>query len=151
MGQVAEMCSVRECYNKATILRTTIDEENISDSGYIGGIAGGINRESKEIVSCYNIGKIEGTGKWSGGITSSVTRGAKVKNSYNAGNVIQRDNNYGCYVGGICANTHYDTNYGTKISEITNCYILENVEVKGNSPYAHVRRGNRIYKWICKN
>lgn len=129
---------VSECYNKATIIKVNANNW----SGYVGGIAGGINCEGAEISYCYNMGNINSLGYWTGGIAGDVTRGAKIKNCYNRGSIItEQERSEADYIGGIVGNSYYDINDVNsvgKISEVLNCYNLGNVFCKNSSNTRYV-------------
>lgn len=106
-------------------------------SGYVGGIAGGINCEGAEISYCYNMGNINSVGCWTGGISGDVTRGAKIRNCYNKGSIVTEQESIDGidYIGGIVGNSYYDINDVNsvgKISEVLNCYNLGNVFCKNS-------------------
>ena len=128
-----EEIKVSECYSKVKIIKTYA---NNNWSGYVGGIAGGIDCEGAEISYCYNMGNINSVGCWTGGIAGDVTRGAKIKNCYNRGSIITEQEKSGAdYIGGIVANSYYDindVNSAGKISEVLNCYNLGNVFCKNS-------------------
>lgn len=117
---MVEKAEISECYNKATILKT--DTNYSASVGYVGGITGGANYEDTEINSCYNLGEVNSTGTWTAGISGIITRGAKMENCYNKGNIIANQN-----VGGISGLTYYNSAHPNKICQINNCYNLGNV------------------------
>lgn len=145
-------CTIRECYNKSTILRTVSDTEVRFDVGYVGGIAGYINFNQCEVKSCYNMGKIDSTGAWTGGISGGVVRGAKIKNCYNTGNIIQQYNFRCGMIGGISSNTYTEYPYTQNLNEIINCYNFGKIEAKGGTPIVNMRWNSRTNRTrICKN
>lgn len=136
---------IKECYNKADILRTVNDTQTRFDVGYVGGIVGVIEFKGAEIDSCYNMGKVDSTGTWTGGISGGLTRGAKIKNCYNTGNIVQQYNMRIGLVGGISCNTHNEYPYTQNLNEIINCYNLGKIEAKGRTPIVYMWRSSRRY------
>ena len=135
------------CSNKSNIIA--------SQAGYVGGIAGGVQKNS-EISNCFNIGNIEG-GYNVGGIAGSTEENTQIKCCYNAGNIVGTDvresegntntggivgllrgNINSCYnagtingissIGGIVGQTGVSTD--TNDIEISNCYNVGKVENK---------------------
>lgn len=152
MGRNDAKWLIKECYNKATILRTVNDTEVRFDVGYIGGIVGCISFYGCEVDSCYNMGKVETTGAWIGGISGGVVRGAKIKNCYNTGNIIQQYNFRCGLIGGISSNTYNDYPYTQNLNEIINCYNFGKIQAKGGTPIVSMRWNSRTNRTrICKN
>ena len=134
------------CNNKANIVA--------SQAGYVGGIAGGVQTNSK-ISNCFNTGNIQG-GYAVGGIAGSIETKAEIKCCYNTGNVegtdIGENELVTTSVGGIvgyslgkinmCYNTgnikgkssiggivgHITTS--TEENEISNCYNIGKIEIQ---------------------
>lgn len=157
------------CSNKSNIIA--------SQAGYVGGIAGGIQKNS-EISNCFNIGNIEG-GYNVGGIAGSTEENTQIKCCYNAGNIVGNDvrenegntntggivgllrgNINSCYnagtingissIGGIVGQTGVSTD--TNDIEISNCYNVGKVENQGWADIGNIiggAYGNR--KIILKN
>lgn len=121
---MVEKAEIRECYNKASILKT--DTDYSASVGYVGGITGGANYEDTKIDFCYNLGEVNSTGRWTGGISGIISRGAKIENCYNKGNIIANQNPWS-NVGGISGITYYDSAHPNKICRINNCYNLGDV------------------------
>ena len=157
------------CSNKSNIIA--------SQAGYVGGIAGGVQKNS-EISNCFNIGNIEG-GYNVGGIAGSTEENTQIKCCYNAGNIVGTDvresegntntggivgllrgNINSCYnagtingissIGGIVGQTGVSTD--TNDIEISNCYNVGKVENQGWADIGNIiggAYGNR--KIILKN
>ena len=157
------------CSNKSNIIA--------SQAGYVGGIAGGVQKNS-EISNCFNIGNIEG-GYNVGGIAGSTEENTQIKCCYNAGNIVGTDvresegntntggivgllrgNTNSCYnagtingissIGGIVGQTGVSTD--TNDIEISNCYNVGKVENQGWADIGNIlggAYGNR--KIILKN
>ena len=157
------------CSNKSNIIA--------SQAGYVGGIAGGVQKNS-EISNCFNIGNIEG-GYNVGGIAGSTEENTQIKCCYNAGNIVGTDvresegntntggivgllrgNINSCYnagtingissIGGIVGQTGVSTDIND--IEISNCYNVGKVENQGWADIGNIiggAYGNR--KIILKN
>ena len=59
--------------------------ESESESGYVGGIVGGLNSTGVKISGCYN--KASVTGKYAGGILGYWKTSAEIENCYNTGTI----------------------------------------------------------------
>lgn len=123
-GEIINEAVINECYNQAKIIQT--DNNNNKNVGYAGGIVGVMGPSECQITHCYNVGEMETTGRWIGGISGGITRGGKVQNCYNTGKIVAKqnieENNFS--VGGIVCNTYYDETGSRNICEITNSYNL---------------------------
>ena len=155
------------CSNKSNIIA--------SQAGYVGGIAGGVQTNSK-ISNCYNTGNIQG-GYDVGGIAGSLEENTQIKCCYNTGNIEGTDmgrnegnTNTGGIVGYLNGNINCcynvgnikgissiggivgQTGVGTNDSEISNCYNIGKVENQGWEDIGNIiggAYGNR--KLIIKN
>ena len=155
------------CSNKSNIIA--------SQAGYVGGIAGGVQTNSK-ISNCYNTGNIQG-GYDVGGIAGSLEENTQIKCCYNTGNIEGTDmgrnegnTNTGGIVGYLNGNINCcynvgnikgissiggivgQTGVGTNDSEISNCYNIGKVENQGWADMGNIiggAYGNR--KLIIKN
>lgn len=77
---------IRNCYNKGDI---TASERNWYTNNCVGGIAGqsrGSNYDTFKMVSCYNLGTVNGGAVGAGGLLG--TGGVSLEHSFNAGDVI---------------------------------------------------------------
>lgn len=73
VGFIKDETIIESCYNKG----------KVSSSGYVGGIAGGIDNSS--IKNCYNTGAVEGT--YVGGISCIAYNKVAIENCYNVGSL----------------------------------------------------------------
>ncbi|WP_163320436.1 T9SS type A sorting domain-containing protein [Dysgonomonas sp. 520] len=107
----ANLCTIMNCYNEATISSTA------SDAGGICGYGGSCN-----ISNCYNIGNITSGGSYAGGI-SGCGSSAIIANCYNTGNVSLSsiNNTSSVYVGGIAGSS------GSYTVTVSNCFNIGEV------------------------
>ncbi len=115
---------IDSCYNGATI----IAKHNGNGHCVNGGIVGACGTTGT-ITNCYNIGKIEGYGKWNrtGGIMGEKTAGI-VKNCYNTGDISINIDNVQDYYGGLIGYQWYNEN-------LSNSYCLNNVKYSYYAKY----------------
>ena len=103
--------SMENCYNKGTVIATT-------DRVYAGGVVGNI-QSIKEILNCYNTGKVVGR-SYVGGIVGYSTY-SSLTDCYNTGDVSGDS-----YVGGLAGYSSLSKNY------IERCNNTGNIHCTGN-------------------
>ena len=115
VGQMAKSCTLRQCFNTATIngsqyvggicgnlsIDSKVEESYnigiVKGDSYIGGISGYV-QENSMIYMCYNEGMVSGN-KTIGGISGGSYRNSSLKSVYNTGNITGQLNNIGGIVG----------------------------------------------------
>lgn len=80
-------CAISECYNSGSIIGVSISSEESAYS--IGGIGGDVN----SVINCYNLGTVSSEQN-AGGLVGRCTYDG-IKNSYNKGSVVSKENQFG--------------------------------------------------------
>lgn len=117
-GQIHNTLFVYASSNSAEINMTSLD------GCYVGGIVGYLMSGSS-IASCFNSGKINGSGKEAmiGGLAGFCQ--VKISNSYSTGEITGTSTTNGCYSGGIAG-------YTTTNTLIISCYATGLVSAHNN-------------------
>ena len=109
--------TISNCFNEASIYTAH------NSYAFAGGICGHAYGSASKIINCYNIGKINGSGEYTGGICGILESSASVSGCFNAGSVTSTTTSYLASIAPIWSNN------GT----VNNSYYLEGTSaVAGN-------------------